>query len=252
MIDSHIHLHLYDEVEARIEKWREYGVEKVVAVSSDLASSYRTLELKERFPDFILAGVGFHPEKPIPPRADIEEWKCLLHVERDNISCVGEIGLPHYELGTLPETLAHHAEVFKEYIAAARTYRLPVALHAVHDKAAVAYDILQEEAPRLPAHFHWLKAPTDVVKKMARAGYFISVTPEVCYRERDQRLAALIPDDQLLIETDGPWPFRGPFSGELTTPLLLKKVISFLAGQRKEERDSLRAQLAKNALRLYV
>jgi len=46
------------------------------------------------------------------------------------------------------------------------------------------------------------------------SGYYVSLTPEVCYREWDQRLAKLALIEQLLIETDDPWPFSGPFEGK--------------------------------------
>lgn len=252
MIDSHIHLDQYDEVESRIERWQRAGIEKVVAISSDLESCYRTLELKEKFPDFILAGVGFHPEKDIPPRADVEEWKSLIQVERERISCIGEIGLPHYQLSFLTDPLTAHVEILKEYIDTACTYKLPVVFHAVHDKAEMVYRVLREEAPRLQAHFHWLKASEEVVHNIIKAGYYVSVTPEVCYRERDQKLASRIPDEQLLIETDGPWPFGGPFSGKGTTPLFLNDIIAYLAEERRTNEDDLRSLFVANAKRLYV
>ncbi|WP_026703188.1 TatD family hydrolase [Salibacterium aidingense] len=251
MIDAHIHLEQYDHVPERISEWQRAGVRQVTAVSNDLASSYRTLELKDKFPDFVLAGCGFHPEKPLPATAEWEEWKQLVKLERDRISCIGEIGLPHYELDHLPSPLDVYKEFLAECLAFASDLELPVALHAVHDQAGMVYDILQREAPMLPAHFHWLKAPAEVVQHITEAGYMISVTPEVCYRERDQHLAAMVPDEQLLIETDGPWPFQGPFEGAETSPLLLEAVLDVLAAQRTEKKEDLRKKTARNATRLY-
>ncbi len=64
MIDAHIHLEQYDNIEKEIDKWRLSGIKGVIAVSNDLASSYRTLELQTKYKDFIYAAVGFHPEGP--------------------------------------------------------------------------------------------------------------------------------------------------------------------------------------------
>ncbi|WP_240374902.1 TatD family hydrolase [Bacillus piscicola] len=252
MIDAHLHLDQYDNIDFLVETWQQGGVQKVAAAASDLASSYRILELKERFPAFILAGVGFHPEREIPKRKEIEEWKRLVQAERHSISFVGEIGLPHYELAALPDTLDDYAEVLTEYLETAGNHDLPVALHAVHDKATIVYNLLQRSFPAVRAHFHWLKAPSPIAQEMIDAGYYVSVTPEVCYRKRDQQLAAMIPDTQLLIETDGPWPFQGPFAGKKTTPLLLPDIISFLATQRKTSYRYVREQTQANTLSLYV
>ncbi|MFB5662553.1 TatD family hydrolase [Alteribacillus sp. HJP-4] len=251
MIDAHIHVEQYDNLETHIPRWQEAGLAKVVAVSNDLESSYRTLEIKERYPDFILAGVGFHPEYPLPGTPDFQEWLGLVKAERERISCIGEVGLPHYELERLLDPLEAYEDFLRQCLQIAKDQELPVALHAVHDKAELVFQMLQNEAPGVKAHFHWLKAPSVVVEKIVEARYYISVTPEVCYRKRDQLLSAMIPLEQLLIETDGPWPFEGPFAGTPTSPLLLHDVIHYLA----EENDFIPAELTKqihtNALRLF-
>ncbi|WP_246031803.1 TatD family hydrolase [Salibacterium salarium] len=251
VIDAHIHLEKYDNVEEHIKKWQAAGVEKVVAVSNDLPSSYRTLELKEQYPAFVLAGCGFHPEMSLPAPSDFQEWLRLVKIERENITCIGEIGLPHYELDDLPFSLQAYQEFLIECFQVAEEHHLPVALHAVHDKAKMVYDMLQMHAPTISAHFHWLKAPPNVVRNITASGYFISVTPEVCYRGRDQQLAEMVPDHQLLLETDGPWPFQGPFAGEKTTPLLIDRVIDFLAPKKDERPETLKQKLDDNLTRMY-
>ncbi|RSL34026.1 TatD family deoxyribonuclease [Salibacterium salarium] len=251
MIDAHIHLEKYDNLAERIEKWQAAGIEKVVAVSNDLASSYRTLELKTQYPDFILAGCGFHPEMPLPTHADFQEWLRLVKSERERIACIGEIGLPHYEIENLPASLQTYQEFLVDCVKTAEEHHLPVALHAVHDKAKIVYEILKKETPSLSAHFHWLKAPADVTRNITASGYFVSVTPEVCYRERDQQLAAMIPENQLLLETDGPWPFQGPFTGHETTPLFIETIINYLAQKNNTSPHFLRQKTKDNAWNMY-
>lgn len=225
MIDAHIHLEQYDfkELPSLIEKWREAGVEGVIAVSNNLASSYRTLELKVKFPDFVHAAVGFHPETPLPSEDDFLEWERVVRDEKNNIAAIGEIGLPHYNLEKL-STLEEYVQFLSRCLDIAVQNQLPVALHAVHDKADMVFQMLQQKKID-KAHFHWLKAPSEVVNKIVEAGYFISVTPEVCYRKRDQALVTQVPLTQLLIETDGPWQFGDMFKNKETTPLLLSYIL---------------------------
>ena len=68
--------------------------------------------------------------------------------------------------------------------------------------------------------FHWHKAlaprsPATIVD----AGYLVSVTPEVVYRERDRELVESVPLDSLLVESDAPWPYQGEFENVTSGPV---------------------------------
>ncbi|RXT04108.1 TatD family hydrolase [Ammoniphilus sp. CFH 90114] len=225
--DAHIHLDQYDtdRLESSIESWRSHGVRGVLAVSTDLKSSYTTLELKAKYPDFVYAAVGYHPELALPKEQELYEFAALVEKERRNISAIGEVGLPHYQFYGIKEqpSLAPYVEILRYFSQLAVQHQLPILLHAVHDKAELALRIIQAQQVKL-AHFHWLKAPPQVTRLIVEAGYYISVTPEVCYRPRDQELLNQIPLSQLLLETDGPWKYDPPFHNLATTPLLLQDV----------------------------
>lgn len=92
MIDSHIHLDQYDPktIDEQIKKWQEAGIIHVVAVSTDLTSAYKTLELKQKHEDFIIAAAGFHPEQEILEERELEELLSLIRTERA-ISAVGKL-----------------------------------------------------------------------------------------------------------------------------------------------------------------
>ncbi|GAE24877.1 deoxyribonuclease [Halalkalibacter wakoensis JCM 9140] len=252
MIDSHIHLHQYDPstLSKDIEQWQEVGVTRVMAVANDLSSSYRTLELQQKFPNFVHALVGFHPELPQPPERDIEEWQRLISKEIKRITAIGEIGLPHYHLNEMETSFEQHLELFEFFLHTAKLHKLPVALHAVHDKAEVALSLVKKYSIT-NAHFHWLKAPEQVVDQIIQSGYFISVTPEICYRKRDQLLAASVPLSQLLIETDGPWPFESQFKAKETTPLFLINIIEQLSKIKSTSIDRVKSSTSSNTKRCY-
>jgi len=254
MIDAHIHLDQYalTKMDEYVETWQRHGVTAVVAVSTNLASAYRTLELQQRYPDFVLAGVGYHPEQPLPTSQELDELIRLLSVERRHIAAIGEVGLPHYALAKLGVTsLDPYLELLEQFIAISIQEDLPIVLHAVHDKAAIVLELLQQ-ARATKAHFHWLKAPAQVVSSIVSEGYYISVTPEVCYRTRDQELAKLVPLDQLLLETDGPWPFAGPFCGVETNPVFLASSAVAVAKEKATTAQTVLAITQANARRLYA
>jgi TatD DNase family protein len=250
LFDAHIHLEQYQNLDNQITRWKIAGASRVVAVSNNLASSYRTLELQMKYPDFVHAAVGFHPERPLPTEADFIEWQTLLKTERNKITAIGEIGLPHYALEHLPYSFEHYIEFLSRCLDIAHREDLPVVLHAVHDKAMLVYELLQENHIKR-AHFHWLKAPLDVLDLIVNTGYYVSVTPEICYRNRDQQLASLVPLSQLLIETDGPWQFDHPFDNQLTTPLLLKDIINKLSDLKGLSWNQIQQETTNNTIRCY-
>ncbi|TWI59112.1 TatD family hydrolase [Halalkalibacter nanhaiisediminis] len=250
MIDAHIHLEQYENIHKKIDEWKLAGMKGVIAVSNDLASSYRTLELQTKYPNFVYAAVGFHPENPLPKECDFMEWQSLISTERDKITAIGEIGLPYYNLDQLPHSLLYYIEFLEECLAIALKNDLPVALHAVHDKTKMVFDLLQKHQMK-HAHFHWLKAPKDVLELIVKEGYYVSVTPEVCYRKRDQQLASSVPLDQLLIETDGPWRFNGPYENRDTSPLFLEDIVHTISQLKKQSSEEIREKIYQNTHLCY-
>ncbi|MDQ0232251.1 TatD family hydrolase [Metabacillus malikii] len=254
MFDAHIHLDQYEveNLKEQISIWEEKGVKGVLAVASNLKSSYDTLKLKQNYPDFVYAAIGHHPEGDPPNDKDLYELTELISKERNSLSGVGEIGLPTYKKTELYEIHKQERfiDVLEILLATAKQEQLPVSLHAVHEEAETVLASLRK-THTVRAHFHWLKAKPNIVDDIIQNDFYISVTPEVCYRERDQELARRIPIDKLLIETDGPWQFNGPFEDKQTTPLLLKDITSCLANILHIPKKELANQLVLNAKQFW-
>jgi TatD DNase family protein len=250
--DSHIHLDSYtangSDLTNSIEKWRKAGIKGVIAVSRDLPSSYRTLELQRLFPDFVYAAAGFHPERQVPCDQEINEMLRLIATERNRLIAIGEVGLPHYSEHV--RSLEQYIELLGVFADAAVQYNLPLALHAVHDKAEKALSVLEKHNVQT-AHFHWLKAPEPVLDRIIANRYYVSVTPEVCYRTRDQMLLKKLPYDRFMLETDGPWPFDGMFTGKQTTPLFLQETARQAAKFKQMDLDTVLVQASSNTRRCY-
>lgn len=253
MFDTHIHLDQYDwsKLSTLIAHWQEQGIQHVVAVATNLSSSYRTLELHHRFPEFVFPALGYHPEQPPIGEQEKRELFSLIKKEHQQIAAVGEVGLPHYTKEKLSASqLELVEEQFFEWVELANEVSLPLNIHAVHDSTERALELVGK-CPNQRAHFHWLKAPFEIRQKVIKSGHFVSVTPEVCYRTRDQQLVREVPLTQLLVETDGPWPFDGPFKGKQTTPLLVKEIVKTIAWIKGLSKAEVEKQTLENAYRLY-
>jgi TatD DNase family protein len=125
-----------------------------------------------------------------------------------------------------------------------------IVLHAVYEDAELVLDLLERYFIR-KAHFHWFKGSPSTVERLLRNGYYISVTPDVLYEPEIRELAAVFPLDHLMVETDGPWPFEGPFSGRVTEPVMVGDVIREIAVLRGLEIREVNEIIRNNSKQFY-
>ncbi|MHA0857481.1 TatD family hydrolase [Paenibacillus sp. CMAA1364] len=229
-IDAHIHLDLYSEEQSiPLGELPNDNVDGVIAVSMDLLSSKRNLALARAYPNLVHPAFGFHPEQAPPTPEEISELLSWMSDHHKDMIAVGEVGLPYYSELEAKETgqsfdQSPYIDLLEQFIAFARTYDKPIILHAVYDDADIACRLLEQYAVT-KAHFHWFKGSVDTIDRMANNGYYISFTPDIVYESEIQQLARRYPIDQVMAETDGPWSFDGPFTGQLTHPRMVSNVI---------------------------
>lgn len=232
LIDTHIHLTSprYTDLPGLVVRSQHAGIAGVVAAAVDEATSHQILSLCDTFPAFVHGGLGVHPERAIADD-ETERVIALIRRERARVAAIAEVGLPWYTIRERPDRealIAAGEPRLQRFLQVAQELDLPVVLHAPHDTAAHALALLRSERVER-AVFHWHKASPEVTRAIVEAGYYISVTPETCYRERDQALVDIVPLNNLVIETDGPWPYSGEFAGRPTEPTFLGRVVDAIA-----------------------
>ena len=99
------------------------------------------------------------------------------------------------------------------------------------------------------AHFHWFKGDPKTVKRMVQNGYYISVTPDVCMNQRFVIVSLSV--EQLMVETDEPWPFEGLSQGRLTHPSMIHESIKMIADIKKLPLNDVYKQLYSNTNDFY-
>ncbi len=253
MIDSHVHLDAdqYPDPSGAIKRALEAGVTAMVAPGVGPASNRRVIELGRRYPGVVYPAVGFHPEDFEHGEHDVLEALETIARERDSICAVGEVGLPWYGTGAADAAARDAAKLrLARFAKLAAAMDLPLILHAPHGCAGEALAIIVE-AKVTRAVFHWHKSDEQTTRAILNAGYFISLTPEVAYRERDRDLARMIPADRMIVETDGPWPYGGQFAGRLTEPAMIKDVVAAIAHLRCTTFEEIEAATTANARALF-
>ena len=193
-IDTHCHLDApaYADLATVCRQSEQAGVAAIVAVGTGLASNRRILALQRRQPAHVWAALGLHPERPDASWDEVEAVLDQLRAHRDRVVALGEVGLPHYALldgSMMAEQARRHEGFLHALVKGVVALGLPVVLHAPHAAADKALAILRRYEPS-GVVFHWHKGSPETTAAICEAGYFVSVTPEACYRERDRELGA--------------------------------------------------------------
>jgi TatD DNase family protein len=255
LVDVHCHLDApaYHDVSDVCQHSRRAGVTVTVAAGTGLRSNARILALQEQQPGQVWAALGLHPERLDASWEELTAVIAQVQEHRQRVVALGEIGLPHYALLDKRMSLEQAQEreaMLHTLVQAAVRLALPVVLHTPHAASAVALDIVQRYSPP-GALFHWHKGSPETTAALCQAGYFLSVTPEVCYRERDRQLVQSVPLDNVLLESDGPWAYGGEFAEQRTTSALVARVAAEVAQLKGVPLDVVQEVTTANAYKLF-
>ena len=252
LIDSHAHLDMKDFDKDRkqvIERATQGGVGQIITIGIDLASSLKALELADQY-DFIFSTVGYHPHNA--DEVNLEELKELEGwVSEPNIVAWGEIGLDYYRRYSTPEK---QLEVFKLQLEMADQYGLPV---IIHDREAhqEVFEILNKKGKKKDQGvIHCFSGDYDLAMAFIEMGYYISIPGTVTYKKalQVQEVAAKIPMEYLLIETDAPFLSPVPVRGKRNEPLYVTHTAQKIAQLRGMDFGEVARQTSENARRLFA
>lgn len=252
IIDAHIHLDKYSkqDQDSLLQELDDDQVEALVAVSCDLESAKTNLALSH-VDRRIKPAIGYHPEQSLPSAATMNSLHSLLWHYQDEIVAIGEAGLPYYSRkkdSSIP--LEPYIELLEQFIQLAGKLNKPIALHAVYDDAPIVCDLLEKHSVT-NAHFHWFKGDAKTIDRMLQNGYYISITPDVLYEKEIQKLVEAYPLANMMVETDGPWSFKGPFQGKQTRPNMIHESIPKIAAIKKTDSKTVYQQVLNNTKRFY-
>ncbi len=213
----------------------------IAAVSDDYPSSRRVLELAEGHRNKVIPCVGIHPWA-VGKVSTEELVQVIKLIERGDVRCIGEVGL---DKRFTPETFERQLEFFKKFVELAREYDLVLNLHAA-DAWRDVLDVIRKYDIN-KALFHWFTGPVEMLRELRDLGYYISINPAIRIQERHRRVAKEAPLEILLVESDGPYEYRGL---RLEPPMTLEavRVIAELKGVCE---DYVWDRVRENFMRLF-
>jgi TatD DNase family protein len=249
LIDSHAHLdfHQFDgDREAVIARAREAGLIAIVNAGTNLESSRASVALADRV-DFIYAAVGIHPHdaETLTPAA-LAELRALAR--HPKIVAVGEIGLDYYR-DLSPRPVQRRA--FADQLALAAELGLPVVIHSrdAHD------DVLNmlRDWDGGGGVLHSYAAGPERLDEVLEMGFYIGISGPVTFKNagRLREVAARVPPDRLLIETDCPYLTPEPHRGKRNEPAYVRYVAREIARARGIAEETVAQATTENAGRLF-
>lgn len=264
-IDTHAHLNLeqFDEDrEAVFAKCLEEGV-GMNNVGTHKATGQLAVELANKY-DHARAIVGLHPiyiamggvddtEKGYEAEFDYDFYKDLAEDERT--VGIGECGFDYCH--NSDDTYEQQREVFRAQVALANEVEKPLMLHLRNSqdgKGRDAYDdaleILKSEAKVL-GNAHFYAGTKEQAQKFFDIGYTISFTGVISFAKPYEELVKYAPLDMIHGETDCPYVAPAPYRGRRCEPWMVQEVYKKIAEYKQLDEEEVRAQLLKNAERLY-
>lgn len=240
-IDTHIHLQAYNAKTAPqiIGEATACGVGKLVCAAITEADWAHIADLAVKYPQTVIPALGIHPWYLETLSAGWTQRlaEMLAHFPQ---ALIGETGLDRHH-NPVPEI---QAEVFRTHMDLAAQFNRPLLIHAVK-----AWDWLQDFWPQLQKRrfvFHSFNARREQLEQVIKAGGYISFSNSVLRNRDFAALAAAVPADKLLFETDG--PFQGP-QGKESHPCQIADICAATAAARSEPAGKLAAQVYANSLR---
>lgn len=257
MIDTHCHINFdaYDEDRSQvIERAAQAGVTCIINPGVDIDSSRAGIALATQY-DGLYAAVGTHPNSTADwDDSQIETFAAMT--PENKVVAIGEIGLDyHWDKSPKEKQFA----AFEAQLALASRLELPVIIHN-REASSDVIAILEKWAADLPdalknrpGVLHSFSAPAEIATRALKIGFYLGFTGPITYKNADdlRRIAANVPLDRIVVETDGPFLTPMPHRGKRNEPAYIPYVVGRLAALKQISDEDMARATTENAERLF-
>lgn len=252
LIDTHCHLdfpQLSDEIDLVLARAKAAGVQRMVTISTRLSKAAIYQKLAETHEN-VWFTIGTHPLN-IDEDDEIKPSKIIDLAAHPRCVGIGEAGLD-YHYDKTPRARAQ--EVFRLHIEAARQTKLPLIIHTREADEDMA-NILREEMGKgaFSGILHCFTSSAELARLGVELGLHISFSGVLTFKNgQDIRdIAAQVPMERLLVETDAPYLAPVPYRGKTNEPAYVAHTAAVLAEVKGVSAAELARQTTQNALKLF-
>lgn len=252
LIDSHCHLDFpdfEDERDELVARAREAGVGQMVTISTRVKRFQQIIDIAEKYEN-VFCSVGTHPANA-DEELDLSTDDLIRLTEHPKVVAIGEAGLDyHYQ----PEKAEAQKTGLRRHIDAARQTGLPLVIHsrdADDDMAAILKE--ETELGAFPFILHCFSSGRALAMTGVELGGFVSFSGILTFKKSDElrSIAAEIPMDRLLVETDAPYLAPTPYRGKRNEPSFVVNTARNLAEVKGVSEDEIATQTTENAFRCF-
>jgi len=250
LFDTHAHMddHAFDEDrKALLQDLPNQQIALLMNPGCSREASYNAVKLANEY-DYIYAAVGSHPDAADEVNEEVlEEYRMLCKLN-NKVKAIGEIGLDyHYE--DIPRDIQKKA--FRAQMALAQELDLPVIVHerdAHEDGMAIV-----KEFSRVKGVFHCYSGSAEMARQLVEQGWYIGFTGVLTFKNARKavEVAASIPLERIVLETDCPYMAPEPFRGKRNDPGKLYRMAEKLAEIRGVSVEEIHRITVENGKRLY-
>jgi TatD DNase family protein len=252
LVDSHCHLDFpdfADDLDGIVARAAAAGIGRIVTISTRVRRLGALLAIAERFPN-VYCSVGTHPHQA-DEEDGIPSSELIGLTDHPKVVALGEAGLDYFYQHGSREA---QERGFRVHIAAARATGLPLVIHTREADEDCAR-ILEDEMARgsFRAVLHCYTGGRDLAMKAISLGLSISFTGILTFKNSQalRDLAAELPADRIMVETDSPYLAPGKFRGKRNEPSYVVEIARVLAEARGVSLDEISRQTTQNFFRLF-
>lgn len=253
LVDSHCHLDFPDfepERDAVIARAREAGIGHMVTICTRVKKFDQIKAVTEAY-DSVTCSVGTHPHNA-GEEPDVTVDDLVAKAEHPKVVAIGEAGLD-YHYDNAPRDA--QAEGLKRHIKAARTTGLPLVIHArsADDDMAAILEEAHETDGAFPMVLHCFSSGLELAQRGVALGAYVSFSGILTFKTAQELrdIAAQVPEDRLLVETDAPYLAPVPFRGKRNEPAFVSNTAKVLADVRGMATEHLADLTTANFQRLF-
>ncbi len=254
IIDTHIHLdheRYNEDIEAVLERAAQAGVLRHIIPGADPATLERAVALSEKY-DAIYFAVGVHPyDKEAFSVCDFEHY-----VSHKKCVAIGECGLDYYRLegsdADKAEEKRQQQEVFRAQIRLAKRYNKPLIVHIRDASSDSKRILLEENAGEVGGVLHCFNADEQLLS-LADENFYFGIGGVLTFKNARKLVEVLpkIPDNKIVIETDGPYLTPHPHRGTRNEPMYCSYIADKIAQLKTMNREAVEALCTANAVKLF-
>jgi TatD DNase family protein len=254
-VDSHCHLSAPELLERLPEiraEMRAALVDRALCICTTLDEFQRVHALALGDAD-LWCSAGVHPDEEDSREPTVEGLVALATLPK--VVAIGETGLDYYRLGDRgPEAMAWQRERFRVHIKAARTSDRPLVIHTRSASADTLAVLREERGSEAGGVFHCFTETAEVARAALDLGFHISFSGILTFKNAAdlREVAAFVPLDRCLIETDSPYLAPMPLRGKVNTPANVPLVAAKFAEVKGLPIERIAEATARNFERLFL